>query len=232
MSSVAIVIPACDEGPEFGANLVRLADYFAPFGPSYDLSFVIVDDGSTDGTLEHSRAFARYRTNVTVVSLGRRCGIGRALRAAFLRVCAKYTIVLDGSVTYGAAAAMELLEALESSGADAAIASPYMRGAHALRAPVLRRLGGQVTNRILSLLARRRFASFTCAVRAFRTEFLKRLDFEADGPEALPEMLFAAIRAGGRIVEMPTRRHWHFAPPRAAFHARSPFTIPQEGLPS
>jgi glycosyltransferase involved in cell wall biosynthesis len=230
MTSVVIVIPARNEGPEFGANLVRFADYFAPFRLSYDLSFVIVDDASTDGTLRMSREFARYRRNVTVISHDRRYGLGRALRSAFLRVCSKYTILLDGSVTYGAAAAMELLETLENTGADVAVASPYMRGAHRPKTPFVRGMTAHLTNRILSFTVRGRCASFTCILRAFRTEFLKGLQFTCDGAAAVPELMIAAIRAGGRIVELPTRRDWKMAALSAAFAAHPQFVIPQEGL--
>lgn len=230
MTSVVIVIPACNEGPEFGANLVRFADYFGPYRRSYDLSYVIVDDGSTDDTLRMSQDFARYRRNVTVISHNQRYGLGRSLRSAFLRVCAKYTIVLDGGVTYAAAAAMELLETLENTGADVALASPYMRGAHRPAMPFARGMRARFTNRILSLLVRGRCASFTCILRAFRTEFLKGLQFTCDGAEAVPELMIAAIRAGGRIVELPTRSDWNMAALGAAFVAHPQFVIPQEGL--
>jgi glycosyltransferase involved in cell wall biosynthesis len=230
VTSVVIVIPACNEGPDFGANLVRFADYFGPYRRSYDLSYVIVDDGSTDDTLRMSHHFARYRRNVTVISHDRRYGIGRSLHSAFLRLCAKYTIVIDGGATYPAAAAMELLETLENTGADLAVASPYTQGADRPQMPFARRIAARFTNRILSLLVRERCASFTCILRAFRTEFLKSLQFTCEGDEAVPELMIAAIRAGGHIVELRTRLDWSMAASSAALAAHPQFVIPQEGL--
>lgn len=224
MTSVAIVVPAYNAGPDFGANLVRFADYFSPYRGTYDLDYIIVDDGSTDETLKFGQAFARYRRNVTLIQHHRPCGLGQALRTAFMRVCAQYTIVVDGGVTYAAAAAMDLLETLETTGADLAIASPYMREGH-VTGPLMHVVRARVANRILSLLTRGRYSSFTCILRAYRTDFLKRLSFTSEGIDVIPELLFAAIRAGGRIVERPTRKEWHL-------ESHGAVLLPQSSLPA
>lgn len=185
MISVAVVIPVHNAGPDFGADLVRFADYFAPYKSSYSVCYVIVDDASSDDTLQASRAFARYRENVTIVPHIRRYGLGQALRSAFRRISAEYTIVIDSALAHAAAASMDLLETLERTGADVAIATP-------------------ATTAIDRLL----FPRFTSKWRAYRSEFLNRLSFTFQGATAIPELMFAAIRAGGRIVERRTAKDW------------------------
>lgn len=187
MTSVAVVFAVHNAGPEFGANLVRLADYFAPHGATYAMSYVIVDDGSTDGTLPASRAFARYRKDVTIVPHERRRGFARSLRSAFRRVSAEYTIVMDAAAAHAAAAALDLLETLERTGADVAVATLNSERANPFR-------------------------SFTSRLRAYRTDFLKRLSFPLRGAIALPELMLAALRAGGRVVERRTSNDWHAEP--------------------
>lgn len=229
MTSVAIVVPTHNAGPDFAASLVEFADYFAPYRRAYEFDYIIVDDANSEHTLKLCHAFARHRKNVTVIAHERPCGLGKALRSAFVRVRAEYTIVVDGSMTYAAAAAMELLEALEKTGADMAIASPYMRGAQTGKRPLLADMGERFVNRLLSLIARGRCATFTCMLRAYRTAFLKRLSFRSDGAHAIPQLLFAAIRAGGRIIERPTRREWELAGLRAAFAAAAAIAVSKEG---
>jgi glycosyltransferase involved in cell wall biosynthesis len=183
MTSVAVVIPVRNAGPDFGANLVRFADYFAPYRNSYSLSYVIVDDASTDDTLTVSESFARYRQNATVVPhRHRRCDLGQALRRVFHRVSAEYTIVIDGAAAYAPAAAMDLLETLERTGADVAVTMPEIG-----RIPLHR---------------------LTSKLRVYRSDFLKRLSFRFWGAIGIWELIFAAIRARGRIVERPTARDW------------------------
>jgi hypothetical protein len=80
---------------------------------------------------------------------------------------------------------MDLLETLERSGADVAIAT----------APAT------AVDRLL-------FPRFTSKLRAYRSDFLKQLSFTFQGATAIPELMFAAIRAGGRIVERHTAKDW------------------------
>jgi glycosyltransferase involved in cell wall biosynthesis len=181
-----VVIPARNAGPFFAANLVRFADYFAPYRPSYQITYVIVDDASTDETLQRSRDFARYRTNVTVIAHERRRGANRALRSALDRIAAQYTIVIDGRVAGEPAAAMQLLETLEDSGADVAVPAEL----HST-------LRDRVAARVCSLFTRGRCGRLATALRAYRTEFLKGA---ASSKTA---------RAGARVVELPVVKGFH-----------------------
>jgi glycosyltransferase involved in cell wall biosynthesis len=187
MTSVAVVFAVHNAGPAFGAHLVRLADYFAPHRCTYAMSYVIVDDGSTDGTRGLSEAFARYRKDVTIVPHERRRGFAQALRSAFHRITAEYTIVMDASAVHAPAAALDLLETLERTGADVAVATPTSDRANPLR-------------------------TFTSRLRAYRTDFLKRLSLPFRGAIALPELMFASLRAGGRVVERRTNNDWLMEP--------------------
>jgi hypothetical protein len=71
----------------------------------------------------------------------------------------------------------------------------------------------RLANRLFSLLARARCASFTCILRAYRTAFLKTLSFSSEGDDAIPEMMICAMRAGGRILEIPAERDWTVSEP-------------------
>lgn len=208
MTSVTIVVPVYNQAEDLAARLVNFADYFAPYRAAYGISFVIVDDGSTNDTLLACRRFAQYRRNVTIISLERHRGIGHALRTAFRQIAAEYTIVLDGALSFGPNAALELLEALERTGADVALASPYMAGGYAAPTSYVRDLWHRSLNRALSLIARARYATFTCIVRAYRTASLRTLPFSDDSYRAIPQLLFSAIHTGKAIVEIPVRIEW------------------------
>lgn len=186
MTSVAVIVPAYNEQPDFRANLVRFADYFAPLASSYALGFIIVDDCSTNETLSLARGFARYRENVTVLAHERRRGIARALDSALLRVCAQYAVVAAGESASRPAVALMLLEALESADADVAVPAPY--------APPTG------YRRVLSLLIRGRDARFTRLPLVYRTQFLKQLALSRDRSDKL--------RMRGRVLNQPIRSDW------------------------
>lgn len=208
MTSVAVVIPAYNEGSAFASSLVGVADYYAVYAQSgYEFTYVIVDDGSTDNTYALAQTFARWRKNVTVLHHEGNRGLGAALRTAFDYVTTEYAIVLDADLSYTPAAGMELLEALERENADIALASPYMRGGSVANVPGLRLILSREANRFLAFAAGR-FSTFTCMVRAFRVSAVKNLPFTSDRMAAVPELLLAAMKRHVRIVEVPAALKW------------------------
>ena len=76
--TIALVVPCCNEEQRLGvADIDLLAD-------DKRVRLVLVDDGSTDGTLALLRGIAARRTDVTVVALAGNVGKGEAVRAGLL----------------------------------------------------------------------------------------------------------------------------------------------------
>jgi hypothetical protein len=96
---------------------------------------------------------------------------------------------------------MELLETLEHTGADVAVASPYI--GHLPQSSLIASACARMLNGLISMVAGGRYAGFTCMLRAYRTTFLRRLAFSRTDAGAIPELLLAAIRAGGRVIVRP-----------------------------
>lgn len=208
MTSVTVVVPAYNEGLALSANLVAISDYFAIHSATFDFRYLIVDDGSTDETFAVAQTFARFRRNVTVVSHDRNYGLGRAIRTAIEHADGEYTIVLDADLSYSPNLAMTLLEELDRSGADIALASAYMRGGRVANVPFMRRVLSREANRLLSLAAGGRYATLTCMVRAYRTAILKALELREDGMQGSAEILLAALRKNAKVVELPAELKW------------------------
>lgn len=203
MKTVDVVVPVCNEGSGIGATLVRLADYFS-IHSRYRFDFVIVDDGSTDQTYERAQMFARHRKNVTVLRHDRVYGVGRALRTAFNKASADYTLVLDTHVPEASYLAMQLLEVLDTAGSDIALASA----------------GSRIALKWVQK-TRSYVHAFTCMVRAYRTQFIKSVHFASDGAAANVELLLEAIKNDAVIVAMPMTM-----PKGVAGHVRSLCGIP------
>lgn len=209
MTHVTVVVPAYNEGIALASNLIAIADYFSLYAAAgYDFHYLVVDDGSTDDTHDIALNFARWRTNVTVLRHPHNRGLGAALRTAFHQIETEYALVLDADLSYAPATGMELLEALEREHADIAVASAYMRGGDVQNVPPLRKIMSREANRLLSFAAKGRFATFTCMVRAYRMEAIRRVPFSSDRMEAVPELMLGAIRAHVKIVEVPATLHW------------------------
>jgi dolichol-phosphate mannosyltransferase len=209
MSSVTVVVPAYNEGSLFAAALSSLSEYFAIHrGSGYEFHFLIVDDGSTDETGAVAATFARWRPNVRVVRHEHNRGLGAALRTAFAAVDTDLAVLLDADLTYSPAVAMRLVEELEASHADIAMASPYMAGGSVVGVPFLRRVLSREANRLLSLAVCGKYATLTCMVRAFRVCALRELQFRSDDKPAVAEMLLDALRKKMPVAEVPATLEW------------------------
>lgn len=200
MIGVTVVIPAHNAGAPFAGSLPTIADHFSLYrSGGYDFSYVIVEDGSSDETRAVAQRFARWRSNVRVVSHLCHRGVGAALRTAFNDLHADYAIVLDPHLGYAPSTGMELLEALERENADIAVASSRLPGR------VVRLRG---TYGAAKLGFGGAYEALVGLVRAYRVAALQRLSFSADGVEALPELLARALHGGMNVIAVPATP-WH-----------------------
>jgi cellulose synthase/poly-beta-1,6-N-acetylglucosamine synthase-like glycosyltransferase len=92
---VTVVVPAHDEGSVVERLLQSLErlDY-----PQELLRFVLVSDGSRDGTPARLHAWAEGRSSVQAIELPVRRGKGEALSAALSRVDTELVVVLDADL--------------------------------------------------------------------------------------------------------------------------------------
>jgi len=78
----SVVIPAFNEATRLPSYLEEVVGFFDGRGEPYEV--LVVDDGSTDATVETVRATAARQPTVRVLPLGRNRGKGAAVRAGML----------------------------------------------------------------------------------------------------------------------------------------------------
>jgi len=75
MPRVSVVIPTINES----GTIEELIEALQEHREIYDLQVIIVDDGSTDGTIEAIRQLDRRHGNITLIERGRKLGFGTAI---------------------------------------------------------------------------------------------------------------------------------------------------------
>ncbi|MFI5047221.1 MAG: polyprenol monophosphomannose synthase [Acidimicrobiia bacterium] len=169
---------------------------------------LVVDDGSTDGTIERAEAVGRELGHIEVFRRSGPRGLGHAYVAGFRAGLAdRYDalVEMDADLSHDPHALPLLLDAVVE-GADLAIGSRYVPGGRTPGWPAWRRLlsrgGGWYARTLLRLPVR----DVTSGFRVYRAQLLRDIgldDVHTSGYGFQIEMTDRARHASARIVEVP-----------------------------
>lgn len=205
---ISLIIPGFNEEAIVSGNLGIICDYMKHLEDRYKWELIFVDDGSKDKTGVLADAFAEKHPNVKVIHHVVNLNLGNALKTGISQAKGKYTITLDLDLSYAPYHIGDLLQTLVTTGADVVVASPYMKGGKVTAVPFLRRIMSKWVNRFMRITAQEKLYTYTCMVRGYRTEFLKRLNLKTKDYEINPEILYKSMILRGRIIEIPAHLDW------------------------
>jgi dolichyl-phosphate beta-glucosyltransferase len=205
---LSIIIPAHNEGNRLPQTLEQV---FAFLKTQHDTAEVIViENGSTDQTLEVARDFASRHDNLHVIHSDER-GKGRAVRTGMLAARGQYRFMCDADLSMPIEELSRFLPPAQPN-VQIAIGSREAPGAVRYNEPRYRHLGGRAINLMIRLLALPGLNDTQCGFKLFRADIAEDL-FERQtllGWSFDIEVLFIARRRRYRIVEVPI--DWYFNP--------------------
>jgi glycosyltransferase involved in cell wall biosynthesis len=199
---LGIVVPAYNEARRIRGTLERLC-HFKERRP-YTIELMVVDDGSTDHTVETVSEFPGIR----LVRNDRNHGKGFTVRHGVLEARGEFVLFTDADLSTPIEEVEKLLSVLQSSGADAAVGSRALeRELIGIHQPWLRETAGRFFNLLVRVFTGLRLHDTQCGFKLFRRSSTRRA-FEMMRVEGFgfdPELLFLIARQGGRVVEVPVR---------------------------
>ncbi len=205
---ISVIIPMFNEEENVENTTQRVADALSTMGDNWEI--VIVNDGSTDNTLEIAQNVASKDSGIRVVSYPQNGGRGKALRTGFANVYGNIVVTTDADLSYDPKYIIEMVKALQTDEeVDFILASPYMQGGATENVPWKRLLISKLGNKFLGYVMPGNFTTITCVFRAYRRYVLDSLELESDGKEIHLEILAKALSAGYKAKEIPavlTRR--------------------------
>ena len=203
---LTIVVPAFNESSRLGGSLESIRSY-ADSKP-FSLEVIVVDDGSRDRTPELLAEFANHFPAMRVLRHEQNRGKGYTVRRGVLEARGEFVAFTDADLSAPVEDVDQLLQALESSGADAAVGSRALKreliGVHQ---PWFREFGGRLFNLLVRLFTGLKLRDTQCGLKLFRRTTTRRA-FELQRVEGFgfdPELLFLIERLGGKVVEVPVR---------------------------
>ncbi|HQH71805.1 MAG TPA: polyprenol monophosphomannose synthase [bacterium] len=209
-TSIVVFLPTYNEKENLPLVTERL------FALGLDLSILVVDDSSPDGTGEiGDRLAVEHPGRFQIIHREGPRGRGWAgivgLREASRAEC-QYVVEMDADLSHDPAELPRLLEAARD--ADLVIGSRYMEGGSAENFGWFRNLNSKTARFLSVLILGLRYTDPTSGYRVYRREILAGLPWDrmiSPGPSIVEETLYHIQRRGARIIEVPIayqdRRH-------------------------
>jgi dolichol-phosphate mannosyltransferase len=203
---ISVVIPCYNEIDNVPQMKSKLLPVLASLGATRSLQLVLVDDGSTDGTLEALRQILSTDhiagVSTTVVEHKRNGGLGKALRTGFSAATGDIVVTTDSDGTYDFSLIPVLLERLTDE-VDIVTASPYHPQGGVAGVPMCRRALSRGSSLMYRLLVNWKIHTYTALFRAYRRDVIKDISFASDGFLSVAELLVKSLLRGYRVAEYP-----------------------------
>lgn len=201
--SAVIVIPTYNERE----NIEELLQSILDLKLEEELSIIVVDDDSPDGTADAVSSLAQREKNIHLLLRKGKRGRGTAGIAGFMAaLCLDPDIIIemDADFSHQPEDIPRLLEA--ASEYDVVIGSRFVPGGKDAERRSLRKIITFLVRHFLRLYLKIPVRDISSGFRCFRREVLERIDLKSlksRGPSIVQEILFRAHHRGYRIREVP-----------------------------
>lgn len=189
--TVSVVVPTLNEA----ANL----EHVLPKIPDWVLEVILVDGGSTDGTVQRAK---ELRDDVVIIE-DLTPGKGHALRRGFDAASGEAIVMIDADGSMDPNEIQAFVAAL-AGGAEFAKGSRFLHGGGTDDMEWYRRLGNSVLTRMVRMAFGGRYTDLCYGYNAFWKKSIDQLELDAPGFEIETLMNIRALTAGLSIVEVPS----------------------------
>ncbi len=203
---LSIIIPAHNEENRLPRTLEQVFSFLKL--QSYTSEVVVVENGSSDRTLEIARQFSDLYPNLVVIKEEQR-GKGNAVRRGMLSARGDYRFICDADLSMPIEDLQKFLPpTLENF--DIAIGSREAPGAIRYNEPPYRHIGGRAINLAIRALILPGLNDTQCGFKCFNASTTESLFNQQtlNGWSFDIELLYLARRKKLRIHEVPIR--WYF----------------------
>lgn len=200
---LSIIIPAYNEEKRLLSTLDKIRAYL--FNQGFPYEIIIVDDGSTDGTLQMVRNFGCSDNHVVILANERNRGKGYSVRKGMLSGRGEYIFFTDADLSTPIEEIEKCLPYL-TNGYDVVIGSRSMHGSYiTIRQPWYREKMGKTFNFIVNRVLLKGIVDTQCGFKGFKKEVVKTVFSRCtvDGFSFDVEALYLSRKFNFKIKEIP-----------------------------
>ena len=175
-----------------------------------NISMLIIDDGSSDGTAELVRDMKdRFPTRIDILERESKLGLGTAYLAGFQYALDKgfdFICEMDADFSHNPTDLPQLISPIKNGTADLAVGSRYINGVRVMNWPLSRLIlsyGAGIYTRFITRLP---VHDVTAGFKCYHRKVLEAIDLhkvKSNGYSFQIEMKYRAWRKGFRLIEVP-----------------------------
>ena len=205
---IGIIIPTYNERENIGILLEKLIKIITIY--QLDANIVIVDDNSSDGTIDIIKKFkAKYGETIDLIIRRKKMGLGSAIICGMKKVLIKkdilYLITLDADLSHPPEFIPLFLKVIILKKADLVQGSRYIRGGGVKGWKIYRWLISMCANMIIKYIFNTGLKDNTTNYRVYTRRIAKVIVkmSQLSGYEWIVEALLIAKRYNAKIIEAP-----------------------------
>ena len=197
--TLSVVIPCFNEERTLGPCLERV---LALRAADLALEVIIVDDCSSDRSLEVARAYASRDSGILVLNHDRNLGKGAALRTGFQKASGDFVAVQDADLEYNPADLRNLIVPLRDGRADVVLGSRFKgQGPHRVLY-FWHHLGNMFLTLLSNMFTDLNLTDMETCYKVFRREIIQQIDIRENQFGFEPEIVAKVAHRNLRIYEM------------------------------
>ena len=191
---ISIVIPLHNEED----NVKPLLDQIKTALRDHDYEILLVDDGSTDTTVQQVKLHATHR--VKLIVLNRNYGQTAAIAAGIGEAKGKYIVTMDGDLQNDPLDIPFMIEKMEAGDWDVVAGNRKDRK----EGRFLRMIPSNIANRLIRKLTAVNVHDYGCTLKLFKSSVAKHLGLYGELHRFIPIL---AVLEGARLTEIDVRHH-------------------------
>ncbi len=199
---ISIVIPCYNEEQALSYLGNTLRSLETELGASNDVSFIFVDDGSSDGTWALLEKLFGANPRATRIRHEKNSGVAAAILTGIRAAKTEVVCSIDCDCTYDPHELGNMVPLL-TEGVDMVTASPYHVNGRVKNVPPWRLTLSRGASFLYRRVLRNKLATYTSCFRVYRRSAMADLRLDEGGFLGVTEMLGKLDLSGARIVEHP-----------------------------
>ncbi len=204
---ISIVCPFYNEETIIENSIHLMMDNLKSLPDEWEL--IIVDDGSTDQSLEIAQSLIRVYPKLRIAGYPVNRGRGYALRTGVSEARGELVVTTEIDSSWGDDIVHKIVaEFRQKKDADIIVASPHLPGGGYKNVPSKRVLLSSMGNRLIRSGTNSHITMNTGMTRGYRREIFLDLPLDEEGKEIHLEIIQKAMLLGYRIYEIPAVLEW------------------------